>query len=335
MRGLCRRSQTRPRPKFYTRSARNNFIDTLILDKLQTLGLPPSGSCSDGEFIRRAFLDAAGILPTTKETLMFLADTRPDKRVRLIDALLERPEFVDYWTYKWCDLLLVNSRKLNPPSLKAFQGWIRQSVQANKPWDQLARELLTSKGSNLENGAANYYVLHKEPIDLTETTTQAFLGMSLTCARCHTHPMEKWTQRDYFQMANLFARVRLKNGDTAGEAIVIPAKDGNINLPRLNLPLPPRPLDGKAITLTDTQDRREVLANWLTSADNPYFSRALVNRVWRNFMGRGLVEAEDDLRLTNPPSNPALLDALARDFARPAPAPTCFGPTQCRRRWRT
>ncbi len=306
-----------PAPAVYARSPRNNFIDGLVVNKLQALGLPPSNPCSDSEFIRRAFLDAAGILPTPKETTAFLADTRPDKRARLIDALLERPEFVDYWTYKWCDLLLVSSRKLNPPALKAFQGWIRQSVQADKPWDVFARELLTARGSNLENGAANYYVLHKEPIDLTETTTQAFLGMSLTCARCHNHPLEKWTQRDYFQMANLFARVRLKNGDQPGEALVIAAKNGDINLPRLNIPLAPRPLDGQAMTLTDTSDRRELLADWLTSPGNPYFARAVVNRVWRNFMGRGLVEAEDDLRLTNPPSNPALLDALARDFAQP------------------
>src|SRR5262249_47979577 len=166
-----------------------------------------------------------------------------------------------------------------------------------------------------ENGAANYFVLHKDPISLTETTSQAFLGMSITCARCHNHPLEKWTQNDYYRMANLFARVSLKNGDQPGEALVLAANTGNINHPRTGKPLPPRPLEGQEISLDAPGDRREHLAAWLTSPENRYFARALVNRVWRNFMGRGLVEAEDDLRLTNPPCNEELLSAVAREFA--------------------
>jgi hypothetical protein len=300
----------------YAKADRVNFIDALVIKKLQTLGISPSAACSDGEFIRRASLDAAGVLPTPAETRAFAADPSPQKRVKLVDALLARPEFTDYWAYKWSDLFLVSSKKLSAPAMKVFYAYLRKSVADNKPWNQLAREILTPSGSNLDNGAANFYVMHKDPIELTETTTQAFLAMPLMCARCHNHPLEKWTQRDYYQMANLFSRVRLKNGDRAGEVLVLASDEGNINLPRLGIPLPPRPLDGVETPLTATTDRRQIAADWLTSPSNPYFAKALVNRVWRNFMGRGLVEAEDDLRMTNPPSNQELLDALAADFVK-------------------
>ncbi len=294
----------------------SSFIDSLVQAKLDALHLPASPRCTDSEFIRRAYLDTAGILPKAREVESFLGDTSPDKREKLVDSLLQRPEFVDYWTYKWCDLLLVSSRKLPGPALTSFYNWIRRSVAENKPWDRFAREVLTATGSTLDNGAANYFLLHKEPIELTETTTQAFLGMSVQCARCHNHPLEKWTQRDYYQMANLMARVRLKNGDRPGEVLVLASSEGDINHPRLGVPLPPRPLDGVEIALDDPRDRRQTLADWVTAPDNPYFAKALVNRVWRNFMGRGLVEAVDDLRLTNPPSNQDLLDALAQEFIR-------------------
>lgn len=300
----------------YAKASRTNFIDDIILKKLQSLRIPPSAVSTDSAFLRRVYLDTCGILPTADEATAFLMDTSPDKRTRVIDSLLARPEFVDYWTYKWSDLLLVSSKKLSGAALTTFSNWIRQSVKENRPWNQFTREILTAQGSNLENGAANYYVLHKEPLDITETTTQAFLGMSLTCARCHNHPLEKWTQRDYFQMANLVSRVRLKNGERDGEVMVLSSKEGDINLPRLGVPLPPRPLDGTEITLASLQDRREKLADWVTAPANPYFAKALANRVWRNFMGRGIVESEDDLRLTNPPTNPELLTALADDFVK-------------------
>lgn len=300
----------------YAKADRVNFVDDLVLNKLQSLGLTPSAACTDGEFIRRACLDAAGILPTPAETQAFVAETTPDKRQKLIERLLARPEFTDYWAYKWSDLFLVSSKKLSAPATKVFYEYLRKSVADNKPWNTLAREILTPTGSSLDNGAANYYVMHKDPIDLTETTTQAFMGMPLMCAHCHNHPLEKWTQRDYFQMANLFSRVRLKSGDRAGEVLVLAADEGNINLPRLGVPLPPRPLDGEEMALDDPSDRRQKLADWLTAPANPYFARALVNRVWRSFMGRGLVESEDDVRLTNPPSNQELLDALAADFVK-------------------
>jgi hypothetical protein len=301
-------------PTVYTGAERHNFIDGLVLKKLQALRIPPSPRSSDTQFVRRAYLDTAGVLPSPEEVERFVADPAPDKRARLVEALLKRPEYVDYWTYKWSDLLLVSSRKLPAKGMWAFHDWIRQGVAENKPWNRFVTELITATGSTVRNGAANYYVLHKDPIDLTETTSQAFLGMSITCARCHNHPLEKWTQNDYYGMANLFGRVRLKNGDLAGETLVFAAESGDVNHPRSGVPLPPKPLDAPAMPLHAPDDRRIQLANWLTASENPYFARAIVNRVWRNFMGRGLVEAEDDLRLTNPPSNEELLNAVARDF---------------------
>ncbi len=294
--------------------AEEQFIDAHVNRKLQQLKLPPSPRCTDSDFIRRAALDATGVLPTMTETSRFLTDPDPHKRIKLVDSLLARDEFVDYWTYKWCDLLLVSSRKLNNKAMWSFYGWVREAVLNNQPWDEFARTLLTATGSNLENGAANYFVLHQETLDLAETTTQAFLGMSVMCARCHNHPLEKWTNQDYYAFANLFARVALKNGDVPGETLIFPVPTGDLVNPRTGKPLPPRPLDGKPLPLADPRDRRAALAAWMTSPQNPYFGRAVVNRVWRNFMGRGLVEAEDDLRLTNPPSNPELLDGLVKDF---------------------
>jgi hypothetical protein len=299
----------RPDPKRFARAPRNNYIDGPVLKKLESLNIPPSPPCTDTEFIRRAYLDAAGILPTPDEVRKFLADARPDRRARLINALLERPEFVDYWAYKWSDLLLITTRRLPQPAVWAFYQFVRQAVADNQPWDRFAHEVLTASGSSLENGAANYFVLHKDVTDLNESTSVTFMGMSITCARCHNHPLEKWTQDQYWGMANLFARVGLKNGDRPGEVYVQSQPSGDAPHLRRGVPMPPTPLDGKPLPPDS-----KYFADWLTARDNPYFARALVNRVWRNFMGRGVVEAEDDLRQTNPPTNQELLDALARDF---------------------
>jgi Protein of unknown function (DUF1553)/Protein of unknown function (DUF1549) len=301
-------------PQVYGRAARRNFIDELVLTKLESLRIPPSPLCTDNEFIRRAFLDSTGTLPTPEEVKKFLADVGPDKRDRLIDALLERPEYVDYWTYKWSDLLLITTKRLPQPSVWSFYQYVRQSVADNKPWDRFAREILTVNGSTLENGAANYFVLHKDVTELTEATAVKFLGTSITCARCHNHPLEKWTQDQYWSMANLFSRVGLKNGDRSGDVMVQSQPSGDVLHLRRGVAMPPTPLDGKPLPLDSPTDRRQYFADWLTAKENPYFAPALVNRVWRNFLGRGLVEAEDDLRQTNPPTNPELLDALAKDF---------------------
>lgn len=295
----------------FSNAPRRNFIDTLSLAKLKELRLPPSPRCSDSEFQRRAFLDTLGILPTEDESRAFLSDKDTTKRDRLIESLLQRPEFVDYWTYKWSDLLLVNGDKLRPAAMWSYHHWIREAVAENRPWDVLVRGVVTASGSTLENGAANFYALHDEPSGMAETVTQAFLGMSINCAKCHNHPMEKWTNDEYFGFANLFARVRAKSGPGDGERIIYAATTGDINQPLRGRPQAPKPLDAPALPLEMQGDRRQALAQWLTSPSNPYFTRSIVNRVWANFYGVGLVEKVDDLRVTNPASNETLLSAAA------------------------
>ncbi len=302
------------KPEAFARSPRQNYIDDLVLKKLKTLRIAPSDQASDHEFIRRAFLDATGALPTPQEVERFIADTASNKRSKLIDGLLSRQEYVDYWANKWSDLLLVSTAKLQDAAMWTYYDWVRESVASNKPWDKMAREIVTATGNTLENGAATYFVLHKEPTELTENFSMAFLGMSITCARCHNHPLEKWTQKQYYQMANLFARIGMKNGTRPGDMQIYTNPTGEVNHPRFGKPLPPAPLDGEELALDSTGDRRAHLADWLTSPKNPYFARAMVNRVWKNFMCRGLVEAVDDMRATNPPSNEELLAALTSDF---------------------
>ena len=299
-------------PEVFGQAPRNNRVDDLVLAKLRELRIPPSPLCDDNTFIRRVYLDTLGVLPSRQDLSRFLADTRSDRRARLIDSVLERPEYVDYWTYKWSDLLLVSSRKLEPAAMWSYYDWIRNGVAQNRPWDRFIEELLTATGSNLENGAVNYWLIHQQPREITENLSEAFLGISLTCARCHNHPLEKWTQDQYYGMANLVSRVRLKNGQAAGEVTLVPRPVGEVNHPRLGRPMPPQPLDGESLGLDDPADRRRHLARWLVGSE--HFARSLVNRVWAHFFGRGIVDPEDDLRATNPASNEALLSALTRDF---------------------
>jgi hypothetical protein len=294
-----------------------NFIDQLTLKKLRELNIPPSDRAEDHEFLRRAFLDTIGVLPTLDETRAFLADKAADKRDRLIDSLLKRPEFVDYWSHRWSDLLLVNGDKLAPTSMWSYYNWIRRHVAANTPWDVMVRDLLTATGSTLENGAGNFFILNDEPTKCAETVSIAFLGTSIGCAKCHNHPMEKWTNEQYYGFANLFARVRSKNGMQADERVLFSDTQGDLVAPLTGKPPPPRPLDVTAsIAPTSTEDRRVVLANWLTGRDNKLFQRAIVNRVWANFFGAGLVEAVDDLRVTNAASNEELFAAACEHLVQ-------------------
>jgi len=294
----------------YAKAGARNFVDDVILDKLASLNVAPSPPASDAEFLRRVFVDTIGVLPTAEEARGFLADDAPDKRDALIDSLLARPEFVDYWAYKWSDLFLVNGQKLPGPAMWSYYTWLRNHVEANTPWDEVVRDLLTASGSTLENGATNFYILHEDPRDLAETTTVAFLGMSINCARCHNHPLEKWTNDQYYAMANLFARVRTKNGP-ASASTVFAASSGDLVQPLTGHPRSPAPLDAEPISIDSPDDRRVVLADWLTSPENRYFSRSITNRVWASYMGVGLVENVDDMRQTNPASNEELLGALA------------------------
>ncbi|MCA9040998.1 MAG: DUF1553 domain-containing protein [Planctomycetaceae bacterium] len=300
----------------YTEAPRQNFVDELVLKQLQRLNLPPSPPANDEIFLRRVYLDTIGTLPTQIEVVGFLNDPSPDKRARVVDSLLSRPEFVDYWTYKWSDILLLNGTKLRPQALKTYYNWLRGHVSKNTPWDEMVYEIITAQGSSVENGATNFYALHQEPEEMAENACQAFLGLSIGCAKCHNHPLEKWTNDQYYGMANLFARVRAKgwggegrNGD--GVRTLYVATKGDLIQPLTGEPQPPTPLDGESLEFDDPVDRRIHLANWLTASENPYFARSITNRVWANFMGVGLVEQVDDMRVTNPASNEELLSALS------------------------
>ncbi|HEV2383094.1 MAG TPA: DUF1549 domain-containing protein [Terriglobia bacterium] len=308
----------------FQKAPHHNYIDDDVLKHLAVLHIPPSPPANDSEFIRRAYLDAAGILPTPAEVDGFLKDPAPNKRDELIDALMKRPEFVDYWAYKWSDLLLVTSNKLSNEQMWSYYNWIHQSVAADKPWNQLVYQVVTATGNTEQNGAANYWVIHRDPLDTSENMAQAFLGITITCAHCHNHPLAKWTQKDYYGMANLFARVRLKTfapggfrtavGPLFNDVTVYSAPTGEFTDDRFMMVLPPKPLDATALPETIPGDTRVYFAKWLTSPENPFFARNMVNRIWRNFMGRGLVEPVDDMRDTNPASNDELLDALVKDF---------------------
>jgi hypothetical protein len=300
----------------FAAAKRRNFIDNLILKQLQLLRLPPAPMADDATFLRRAHLDTIGRLPTADEVRAFLSDSSPDKRDRLIDGLLAREEFIDYWAYQWSDLLLVNGTRLRPDAVKAFYLWIRERVAENVPWDEFARQIVLARGSSLENGGSNFFALHQDPETMTENVSQAFLGLSIGCAKCHNHPLEKWTNDQYYAMANLFARVRAKgwggeprNGD-GGRTLFVTSR-GDLVQPSKGVPQPPAPLDAEPLASDSPLDRREYLAEWLTSPENPYFARAITNRVWANFFGVGLVEPVDDLRLSNPASNEELLAAAA------------------------
>jgi hypothetical protein len=304
-------------PAIYPSLPRNNFIDELNLAQLQKLRLLPSEPADRETFIRRVTIDTIGRLPTVEEVEAYVTDDRPGARGRLIDRLLASDAFVDYWAYKWSDMLLINGTKLRPVAVKSFYDWVRQAVRENRPWDHLVRDILTSTGRSDEVGATNFFAIHQSPEEMTENASQAFLGLSIGCAKCHNHPLEKWTNDQYYAMANLFSRVRAKgwggeprNGD--GIRTIYNDQTGELVQPSRGKPQPPAPLDAEPIPFDAPIDRREVAANWITSPSNPYFARAITNRVWANFFGHGLVEQVDDLRLSNPASNEPLLAAASQ-----------------------
>jgi hypothetical protein len=300
----------------YPEIAQNNFVDTHLMAKWKDQGLKPSALCSDEEFYRRIHLDIIGTLPSPADIKTFLADKSSDKRDRAIDQVLSRPEFVDFWTLKWGDLLRINRTQLNEKGMWSFDNWIRTALRGNKPVDEFVREIITAEGSTFTDGPANYYRVGTSATDWSESTSQLFLGVRLQCAKCHHHPWEKWSQDDYYGMAAFFVRLGTKGsrefGLFGGERITYLRPNGEINNPRTGAVVKPHPLDGPETD--DPLDRRRKLADWVTSPENPLFARNIVNRFWGYLMGRGLVEPIDDMRVTNPPSNPDLLDALARDF---------------------
>jgi hypothetical protein len=298
------------------RLAPGNFIDEHVFAKLRALEIPPSEPCDDAAFLRRAYLDIIGILPTSDEARRFLADRTPDKRARLVDALLQRPEYADYWALYWGDHLSNTKQLLYNKGPYTFTRWLHDAFRQNLRYDEFARRLLTSTGNMYDAPATSYYPLMKKELDLASVTSQLFLGVSIECARCHNHPLERWTRNDFNGMAAFFSQVRYKSGagPRNNERVLYVDFQRQFQHPDTKQVFLPKPLDGPVLTSGDWTDRRELFADWLTSPHNPFFAKALVNRMWRNFLGRGLVEPVDDFRVTNPPTNEPLLEALARDF---------------------
>ena len=300
----------RPGPKVGPSTlAGGNFIDRLVAAKLAKLNIAPSPPADDAEFLRRVYLDTIGTLPTAAEARKFLADRTPDKRAKLVDELLARPEFADYWALKWADLLRVDRTALGHEGAYAYYRWIRDSIAENKPFDRFARELLTAEGPLAESPQGYFYKAVTKPGEMASTLSQALLGVRIACAECHHHPFDRWSQTDYFGMVDFFAplgRKASQQGEmivAAGDPATMHPRTGEVVLARgLGAPAPEQELRG---------DRRAALADWLASPQNPWFARNLANRIWANFAGRGLVEPLDDVRATNPATNPELLDALA------------------------
>jgi hypothetical protein len=286
-------------------------IDTLVWAKLSTMGIVPSDPADDATFLRRLWLDTVGTLPDSDDVRVFLADRRPDKRARMIDAVLDRDEYADYWALKWADLLLVDRDNLGDRGAFEFHRWLRARLAKNRPYDQWVRELVSASGDSGANGPVNFFRALRTPEEITESVSQVFLGVRVQCARCHHHPFEKWSQADFYGMVGFFGGLeRKKVGE--GRELVFPVGHRQATIPLTNQPVPTRPLDGEAEAPPPGSDPRLRLAGWLTDPENPWFARLLANRLWKHFLGRGLVEPEDDLRTTNPATNEPLLDHLAR-----------------------
>lgn len=309
----------KPDPKLYEGLPRKNFIDGHVWAKLQQLGIRPSVPASDETYHRRAYLDVIGRLPTPEETRAFLADKSPDKRAKLIDSLLDRPEYADFWANKWADLLRPNPYRVGIKAVFNLDAWLRQAFRENRPYDQFVRGLITAQGSTFRNGAVVIFRDRREPEEISTMVSQLFLGVRLDCAKCHQHPSEIWSQKDFYSFASFFARMTRKGTGlsppiSGSEEIFFVKDSGTTKHPLTGEALLPTPLLGEPMEIPAGKDPREVLADWMTDPKNPYFAHVMVNRVWGDLMGRGLVDPIDDIRATNPPTNAALLNALAEDF---------------------
>ena len=292
-----------------------NVIDELIHAKLQKLRINPSAICTDEEFLRRASLDICGVLPTSDEYRSFMASADPQKRAALVDQLLVRKEFVDLWVMKWSELMMIRTvpNEVSYKAMLLYYNWLQERIEANTPIDQLVRELLSAKGGTFTEPATNYFQHERDTLKTAENVAQVFMGMRIQCAQCHNHPFDRWTMDDYYGFANFFAQIGRKRGEDPRETIVFNSGSGDVKHPVGGRVVPPKFLGG-AVPDTQGRDRREVLADWLASPANEYFGRNLVNIVWAHFFGSGIVDEVDDVRVSNPPVNKALLDVLATRF---------------------
>jgi hypothetical protein len=308
-----------PNPDFrFPRVPEWNYIDKHVFAKLKLLQIEPAPLCTDEVFVRRVYLDAVGRLPRPDEVRAFLADTNPKKRSKLIDALLELPEYADWWALKWSDRLGVNQRFVGKIGAVKYHQWVRGAMAANIPEDEFARKILTAAGGNYSNPPAGFYRRLRNPELRAEEVSQLFMGVRIGCAKCHNHPGENWTQDDYYALAAFFARIQYRDGPFFiqiydKEETILTRRDAELKQPRTGVPVAPR-FPGAASPLASEDDRRSAFADWLTAPENAYFARASANRIWFHLIGRGVVEPVDDFRATNPPSIPALLDALAADL---------------------
>jgi hypothetical protein len=295
-----------------------NYVDELVYEKLKALGLPSSHVCDDATFLRRVFVDVGGRLPTLSESEQFLADASADKREKLVNRLLDSTDYADYFANKWAAVLR-NKRRLDVEkrSTFAFHEWIRESLHENKPYDRFVREILTATGTPGQSPPVGWYREVKDAAAQLEDTAQLFLGLRIQCAKCHHHPFEKWSQQDYYGFSAFFAQVGRKRGQVQNEdRIFHKVGMATAQNPKTGQSVKPSGLGSEPLEIAPEIDPRQKLADWMSNKENPFFSRSLVNRYWKHFFGRGLVDPEDDMRVTNPASNPELLDALAADFVK-------------------
>jgi hypothetical protein len=305
-----------PPMRDYPDVPRNNFIDELIFSKLKRVNIVASPLSSDPEFLRRLYIDTLGLLPTLEESARFLESNDPKKRAKLIDELIDRPEFAEVWATRFSDLLRVGLYDQRSKGGRLMYAWLRKAMLEDQPYNQFATELITASGNLYFNPASNFYYITEfsEPENIATNVSQVFLGVRIECARCHNHPWEKWTQEDFWGFAAFFGRMGVKDTYENDESEITLKPAGEVISPKTKKRVDAKYLDGPPETEQIDGDIREQLARWITSQDNPWFARAIVNRVFKHYMGRGIVEPLDDFRVTNPPTNEALLDALAKDF---------------------
>ncbi len=294
--------------------AANNYVDKLMYKKFKKLRIQPSELCTDEEFLRRVYLDVVGVLPSVEEYQAFIDDKDPKKRDNLVDNLLNRKEFVEMWVMKWAELLQVRTtQQIAYKPMLRYYNWIQERIASNMPMDKMVQELLGASGGTFENAATNYYQMEGDPKKVAENVAQVFMGMRIQCAQCHNHPLDRWTMDDYYSFAAFFSQIGRKGGEDPREQIIFNSGSGEVKHPIGGRVMAPKFLGGEVPDVAG-KDRRVVMAEWLASAENPYFAKNLANIVWSHFFGRGIINEVDDVRVSNPPVNAELVDALGQKF---------------------